>query len=253
MLYCWLFYFCKYRGVLSLIFSVLFSIFVCCISIAWILLFCLSACESQKTPQNDQKRSWIYTLQHFDLTYYSLMDLSEKKSLLCLISFTYLSPFCFPFFCFYRQDLKYDDIMFMSSDIDYCLHFIFVYWKFNRKKKEKRGGALTPSVLPQQEVCSADSLVQVEAEMGGRERSVTLHILLTLCRGQASLCDTLGIPVRWQHTTGAAVTLRQAELHHTNHPDGGGTGIALHANNLACHRLLARRWNIWEMKWDPRR
>lgn len=84
----------------------------------------------------------------------------------------------------------------MGCDIDDCLHFISCILKFQQKKNGKRGGALAASVVPQQEVCGADSLGQVEADMGGRERSVTLHILLTPWRGRTSLCDTLAVPVR---------------------------------------------------------
>lgn len=52
MFYCGLLDFCKSRGVLNLPILIFFIIIsVCYISIAWILLFFLSACESQNTPQ----------------------------------------------------------------------------------------------------------------------------------------------------------------------------------------------------------
>lgn len=148
MSYYWLFYFCKYRGVLSLFILCPISIYVCFISIAWILLFFLSACESQKTPQNDHKRSWIYTLQHFDLTYYSLMDLSEKK----VYCASYLSLL---FLCFVSLSFVFIDKTWNTMISCLCLltltivytSFLYIEISIEKKMRKEEGLSLPPFSL----------------------------------------------------------------------------------------------------------
>lgn len=141
-------------------------------------------------PRLSKWQDKILILSNATLWFYLL--LMNKKELLSLICFNSFSLIWFPLFSLIRQDFR-DDVWFMCSSI--TINSVYCTLKFQSKEYEKGGGAPTPSAPPQQEVCCAHSLGQVEAELCGRAGSVTLRILLTLWWDKASPCDTLWHPV----------------------------------------------------------